>query len=538
MSHPRCRNVCLVCLCASLLTGAYSRGAADEDARAGRGLQVRAVLVDMLEQAYSHDGQWPERPAARTPSLVYAPPRKVDAPDRGTAEEIMAVTVVLHEPLGQNPGGVWVGYGDGHLEFAADSAALAECKDQVRIIRETIAARGALNPEAGHPAARPVLPCPKGTMTLKVVDGDGQPVAGAMVGISSALGDLYEGQAPHVYFPFVDDKDSTASTGADGTVKIPASRIFELSRYTTDPSAPLYVLHEGRGLVALEEVQRAEFEGDHERTVRVVPLCKVGGKLTSLGTGGGGQTATRVTAFAFRAGQMRLRALNSGSNGDRFEFLLPPGDFVIIARAPETYSPVRYLRVEPGRREMNLQLDAQPYLTTALVGRPAPELRGIKGWKNGSPVTLAGLRGKVVLLDFWGSWCGPCIGAMPELMKLHDELKDQGLVVVAVHDDSVASVEEMDRKLARARKEVWSGRDLPFLVALDGGGPTRVRGTGMTCPGATTAAYGIAQFPTTLLIGRDGTVLQKLKMYDPEQHAQIEKTIREVVARQGAGEGK
>ena len=166
-----------------------------------------------------------------------------------------------------------------------------------------------------------------------------------------------------------------------------------------------------------------------------------------------------------------------------------------------------------------------------MVGRAAPELRKIKDWKNGGPVTLAGLRGKVVLLDFWGSWCGPCKGSMQELMKLHDRFKDKGLVIIAVHDDSVASIAEMDQKLESVRKDIWGGRDLPFLVALDGGGRTRIPGTGEFTRGATNAAYHVVLYPTSYLIGRDGTVLRDLWINNPDKQSEIEKTIDELVSR-------
>jgi thiol-disulfide isomerase/thioredoxin len=141
--------------------------------------------------------------------------------------------------------------------------------------------------------------------------------------------------------------------------------------------------------------------------------------------------------------------------------------------------------------------DLPPTKVARLLGRPAPELQRITGWKNGGPVRLADLRGKVVVLDFWGHWCGPCLRAMPALMALQDKFADQGLVVIAVHDGSVKSIAEMDERIARARQRQWFGRDLPFLVALDG-------------DGATTAAYGITTFPTSLLIDREGNVVRRL----------------------------
>lgn len=142
-----------------------------------------------------------------------------------------------------------------------------------------------------------------------------------------------------------------------------------------------------------------------------------------------------------------------------------------------------------------------------LAGKAAPELQKIKGWKNSEPITLAELRGKYVLLDFWGYWCGPCLRDIPHLMAIYDAFSDRGLMVIGIHDDSLESIDELDEKLATAREKIWMGRDLNFPVALDGGGRTKVAGTDETVPGVTTAAYGITSFPTTVLISRDGEVI-------------------------------
>lgn len=144
-----------------------------------------------------------------------------------------------------------------------------------------------------------------------------------------------------------------------------------------------------------------------------------------------------------------------------------------------------------------------------LAGKAAPELQKIKGWKNSGPMTLAGLRGKYVLLDFWGYWCGPCLRDIPHLMAIYDAFSDRGLMVIGIHDDSLESIDELDEKLATAREKIWMGRDLNFPIALDGGGETKIHGTDRTARGSTTAAYGITSFPTTVLIDRDGEVIEE-----------------------------
>lgn len=69
---------------------------------------------------------------------------------------------------------------------------------------------------------------------------------------------------------------------------------------------------------------------------------------------------------------------------------------------------------------------------------PAPELAGISHWINSDPQTIASLKGKVVLIDFWTYSCINCVRTLPYVTKWYDTYKDKGLVVIGVHTPEFA----------------------------------------------------------------------------------------------------
>ncbi|MET0934985.1 MAG: thioredoxin family protein [Luteibacter sp.] len=69
----------------------------------------------------------------------------------------------------------------------------------------------------------------------------------------------------------------------------------------------------------------------------------------------------------------------------------------------------------------------------ASAAQTAPEFAGIANWQNSKPLTMKGLRGKVVLIDFWAYSCINCLRTLPHVNHWYDQYKDKGLVIVGVH---------------------------------------------------------------------------------------------------------
>ncbi len=120
---------------------------------------------------------------------------------------------------------------------------------------------------------------------------------------------------------------------------------------------------------------------------------------------------------------------------------------------------------------------------------------------HGANVNLADYKGKVIILNFWATWCGPCQAEIPELVKTYAEYKDQGVVVLGV---SIDDPPELLRDYG-AQKNM----NYPSLLLTD----------------AVDEAYGpIVGVPITFFIGRDGLIARK--HLGPVTKEQVDREIK------------
>ena len=77
--------------------------------------------------------------------------------------------------------------------------------------------------------------------------------------------------------------------------------------------------------------------------------------------------------------------------------------------------------------------DQMAPIAIAAAQGTAPDFAGISNWFNSAPLSIADLRGKVVLVDFWTYGCVNCVNTLPHVTELYAKYRDRGLVVVGVH---------------------------------------------------------------------------------------------------------
>lgn len=142
--------------------------------------------------------------------------------------------------------------------------------------------------------------------------------------------------------------------------------------------------------------------------------------------------------------------------------------------------------------------------TKDMTGRPAPALAGTT--LEGAPWTLDSLRGQIVLLDFWATWCLPCREQLPLIARLHRELQSQGLVVVGVNDDPGP---DQARKYLQEHQHGWTN-------VYDG--KTH----------AAREAFRVRGLPTLVLIDREGRVVEYQSGNGPQVEPALRARLREL----------
>lgn len=154
-----------------------------------------------------------------------------------------------------------------------------------------------------------------------------------------------------------------------------------------------------------------------------------------------------------------------------------------------------------------------------MMEEPAPELTGIDTWIGDKQVKLGDLRGKVVLLDFWATWCGPCFEAFPTLIDLDSKYKDSGLVILGVtryYGTADGFPVDRNNEIELLRK-FKAAQKLPYDLPVASDATTQ-------------KAWGATTLPTAVIIDKKGIVRYIESGTNPTRLEEIRDVIVKLLA--------
>ncbi|HBQ13514.1 MAG TPA: hypothetical protein DEF51_21025 [Myxococcales bacterium] len=138
------------------------------------------------------------------------------------------------------------------------------------------------------------------------------------------------------------------------------------------------------------------------------------------------------------------------------------------------------------------------------IGQAPPPL-SLERISGSGGLTLDALRGNVVVLDFWATWCGPCRAVMPILDDMHRRDERRGLTVVGMSPEPEPAI----------RRHLHA-QPVGYTIARDQGGTMR--------------AYGIRGIPTLVVLGRDGQVAEVMVGVDRASMARVDALVQRLLA--------
>ncbi|MHB1557537.1 MAG: TlpA family protein disulfide reductase [Isosphaeraceae bacterium] len=128
------------------------------------------------------------------------------------------------------------------------------------------------------------------------------------------------------------------------------------------------------------------------------------------------------------------------------------------------------------------------------LGKPAPAI--VATDVDGKPVSLAELKGRVVLVEFWATWCPPCVAAIPGLEELERRYHDRGLVILGINVDAMhEDVKDAKAAMSTVRRFLVRHR-VTWTNVLNGEGAADFA-----------RAYGVEEIPANFLVGKNGQIL-------------------------------
>jgi RNA polymerase sigma factor (sigma-70 family) len=344
-------------------------------------------------------------------------------------------------------------------------------------------------------------PDPKafGDLTGKVVDPSGQPVAGASVA-------LIQVDEEHGSSGMSAQDEHSAVTDAQGHFRL---RSIPRAGSTGKPvTIELAITKEGYVGVDTKRFHFQPGAGNPSQvaeTVTLAPGVSVSGTVVDpqgkplagvwIEPGGSFAIGSQF-AKTDDAGRFTVRDLPTGMVPLSFHYgkLMAQGDY--LARRDASPLTIK-LHPAPDAATLQARSDAaqaaRDRTKPLALGTPAPEWEA-EAWSDGRARKLADYRGKVVVLNFWGIWCGACLSELPLLEKLRAKFEPLGVVFLTLHTPG-----ENEKTV----REVLEMKKASLIFAFD---RDRTRDEIFEPNGMTAERYGVSGYPTLVMIDRRGNV--------------------------------
>lgn len=320
----------------------------------------------------------------------------------------------------------------------------------------------------------------------RVFDGDGRPAAGVDVGRGW---DAFHGEM---------SPTAWVHTDSEGHFEIPL-----ISRQSPTVVMAMDRDRKNGGLLIVERQVDATGSNDCEDQsvkseknvieveIQLKPLIEVRG---SYWTSEAKRRPRRVWT-SVEALPEEIQVIEQNDDSPFFSFRLPPGRYRLRGNAANFDDVYRELDLEPGMEQVELpDLELPVSKLGLLYGQPAPEWHFTAGHGIDANAKLSDYRGKWVVIEFWGVWCGPCIFQMEQLFlfsEKHAADRDR-FEIITLHHDLPDVKSDLDAKLPELLKK-WERDEFPYPIAVDDANQTIER-------------YGVDRFPTIVFIDPDGRV--------------------------------
>ncbi len=219
----------------------------------------------------------------------------------------------------------------------------------------------------------------------------------------------------------------------------------------------------------------------NERMQAMVP-----GLIAAEGTPAFDSLYAIYTGIENERGQYTDKLILDNANAPLAAYLINSGAHSLMT--PEAVDSVLTIVAgAPANAFTDRLVERRGLLAASAVGQQAPDF--VQAQPDGTPLSLSSLEGKLVLIDFWASWCGPCRMENPNVVKLYDRFKDKGFEILGVSLDD--------------NRENWLG-----AIEEDGLGWKHVSDLG-GWNNVVAGQYAVRSIPHTVLVGPDGVIVAK-----------------------------